>query len=87
MHSTQLLVQAMVTSRLDYCNSLLASPPACAIQPLQMIQNAAVCLQRSYVLSHHSPAEVTPLATDRRQDQVQSPDPCLHCSQKDSSRL
>ncbi|XP_064191712.1 dual specificity mitogen-activated protein kinase kinase 5 isoform X2 [Anguilla rostrata] len=43
-HSTQLLVQATVTSRLDYCNSLLANLPACAIQPLQMIQNAAARL-------------------------------------------
>uniref|UniRef100_A0A0E9XH70 Uncharacterized protein n=1 Tax=Anguilla anguilla TaxID=7936 RepID=A0A0E9XH70_ANGAN len=31
----------MVTSCLDYCHSLLASLPACSIQPLQMIQNAA----------------------------------------------
>ena len=43
-YSTQLLVQAMVISRLDYCNSLLASLPACVIQPLQLIQNAAACL-------------------------------------------
>ena len=41
---TQLLVHAMVISRLDYCNSLLASLPACAIQPLQLIQNAAARL-------------------------------------------
>ena len=43
-YSTQLLVQAMVISRLDYCNSLLASLPACVIQPLQLIQNAAARL-------------------------------------------
>ncbi|KAJ8349808.1 hypothetical protein SKAU_G00249380, partial [Synaphobranchus kaupii] len=43
-YSTQLLVQTMVTSRLDYCNSLLASLPACAILPLQLIQNAAARL-------------------------------------------
>ncbi|KAJ8347641.1 hypothetical protein SKAU_G00262300, partial [Synaphobranchus kaupii] len=41
---TQLLVQTMVTSRLDYCNSLLASLPACAILPLQLVQNAAARL-------------------------------------------
>ncbi|KAJ8340669.1 hypothetical protein SKAU_G00353020, partial [Synaphobranchus kaupii] len=43
-YSTQLLVQTMVTSRLDYCNSLLASLLACAILPLQLIQNAAARL-------------------------------------------
>ncbi|KAI2649345.1 hypothetical protein H4Q32_020599 [Labeo rohita] len=37
----QLLVQALVISRLDYCNALLAALPSCTIKPLQMIQNAA----------------------------------------------
>ncbi len=35
------LVQTLVISRLEYCNLLLAGVPACAIQPLQLIQNAA----------------------------------------------
>jgi len=31
------LVQALVISRLDYCNVLLAGLPSCATKPLQMI--------------------------------------------------
>ena len=31
-------------SRLDYCNSLLAGLPACAIKPMKCIQNAAAHL-------------------------------------------
>jgi len=37
-HATQLLVQALVLSRLDYCNALLAGLPACSVK---LIQNAA----------------------------------------------
>ncbi len=40
-HATQLLVQALVLSRLDYCNALLAGLQASSIKPLQLIQNAA----------------------------------------------
>ncbi len=43
-HATQLLVQALVISRLDYCNALLAGLPSNTIKPLQMIQNAAARL-------------------------------------------
>ena len=62
-YSTQLLVQAMVISRLDYCNSLLASLPAYPIQPLQLIQNGPSRLQPSKLFTRHSPATVTPLPT------------------------
>ncbi len=40
-HAAQLLVQALVISRLDYCNALLAGLLSSTIKPLQMIQNAA----------------------------------------------
>ncbi|MGH0119675.1 UNVERIFIED_CONTAM: hypothetical protein FKN15_044494 [Acipenser sinensis] len=36
-YATQLLVQALVLSRLDYCNSLLAGLPASVTRPLQLI--------------------------------------------------
>ncbi len=56
-HAAQLLVQALVISRLDYCNALLAGLPSCTIKPLQMIQNAAARL----VFSEPKMAHVTPL--------------------------
>ncbi len=43
-HAAQLLVQALVVSRLDYCNALLAGLPSNTIKPLQMIQNAVARL-------------------------------------------
>ena len=42
--TAQILIQALVISRLDYCNSLLAGAPASAIRPLQLVQNAAARL-------------------------------------------
>ncbi len=43
-HAAQLLVQALVISRLDYCSALLAGLPSNTIKPLQMIQNATARL-------------------------------------------
>ena len=43
-YATQLLVQTLVISRLDYCNTLLTGLPACVVNPLQMIQKAAARL-------------------------------------------
>ncbi len=56
-HAAQLLVQALVISRLDYCNALLAGLPSNTIKPLQMIQNAATRL----VFNEPKRVHVTPL--------------------------
>ncbi len=56
-HATQLLVQALVLSRLDYCNALLAGLPASFIKPLQLIQNAAARL----IFNEPKRTHVTPL--------------------------
>ncbi len=56
-HAAQLIVQALVVSRLDYCNALLAGLPSNTIKPLQMIQNAAARL----VFNEPKRTHVTPL--------------------------
>ncbi len=56
-HAAQLLFQALVISRLDYCNALLAGLPSNTIKPLQMIQNAVARL----VFNETKRAHVTPL--------------------------
>ena len=38
------LVLAVIMSRLDYCNSVLAGLPQSTLQPLQRVQNAAAQL-------------------------------------------
>ncbi len=53
-HAAQLLVQALVISRLDYCNALLAGLPSNTIKPLQMIQNAAARLVFNEPMLHLS---------------------------------
>ena len=49
----QLLVVALVLSRLDYCNSLLINLPASLIQRLQSVQNAAARLIDNMRRSEH----------------------------------
>jgi len=56
-HAARLLVQALVLSRLDYCNALLAGLPASSIKPLQLIQNAAARL----IFNEPKRIHVTPL--------------------------
>ncbi len=56
-HATQLLVQALVLSRLDYCKALLGGLPASSIKPLQLIQNAAA----RFIFNEPKRTHVTPL--------------------------
>ncbi len=56
-HATQLFVQALVLSRLDYCTALLAGLPVSSIKPLQLIQNAAARL----IFNEPKRTHVTPL--------------------------
>lgn len=41
--ATQLLVLAVIISRHDYCNAVLTGLLACALNPLQMVQNGLEC--------------------------------------------
>ena len=55
--STESLVHAFVSSRLDYCNSFLYGLPNCSIIKLQRVQNA--CARLSHNTSPHQIALVT----------------------------
>ena len=55
-NSTEKLIHAFVTSRLDYCNSLLFGLPVHEIQKLQLIQNSAARLiTKNFFLYHITP--------------------------------
>ncbi len=78
-HATQLLVQALVVSRLDYSNALLAGLPANTIKPLQMIQNAASRLVFSEPKKSpcYTSLYLLVLATRCSSHQVQDIDACI----------
>jgi hypothetical protein len=57
---TASLVMAFVSSRLDYCNSILAGLPKSSIMPLQRVQNSAARLIRALGPRDH----VTPSLRD-----------------------
>ncbi|XP_051557652.1 uncharacterized protein mblac1 isoform X3 [Myxocyprinus asiaticus] len=66
-HDTQLLVQPLDISRLDYCNALLAGLPACKVKPLQLIQ-----------IPEHGGAHVKPLFISLHWLPVKNLNPFFH---------
>jgi len=58
---TKCLVCSFILSRLDYCNSLLASLPASSLAPLQRVQNAAARLVLDLKPSDHITAALREL--------------------------
>ncbi len=75
-HATQLLFQALVVFRLDYCNALLAGLPSNTIKPLQMIQNAAARLVFNEPKRAHA-LHLLALAPGCSSHQVQDIDACI----------
>ncbi len=84
-HAAQLLVQALVVSRLDYCNALLAGLPSNTIKPLQMIQNAG--LQGAQKNPCYTSLHLTALATSGSSHQVQDTDACIQNDHRLSTLL
>ncbi len=77
-HAAQLLVQALVISRLDYCNALLAGLQSSTIKPLQMIQNAAARLYfNEPKRARYTSLYLLALATSCSSHQVQNIDACI----------
>ena len=54
VETAQVLIQALVISRLDYCNSLLAGTPASTIKPLELVQKAAARLVYNHPKFSHT---------------------------------
>ena len=72
-HFSPQIQQAVIMSRLDYCNSLLQEIHRSLLRKLQRVQNSAACLiTRSPRHEHITPVLESPLAPSQCQDQVQN---------------
>ncbi len=60
MSNAGTLINAFMTSRVDYCNALLGGYSVCLIDKLQLVQNAAAVLTRTRKCDHISPVLSTP---------------------------
>ena len=58
---TTQIVLALVISRLDYCNSLLAGLPVCTTEPFQGVQNAAALYSNSVRQTKPTPVTLAPI--------------------------
>ncbi len=69
MSNAEMLINAFMTSRLDYCNALLGGCSARLINKLQMVQNAAArVLTRTRKYDHISPVTLHWLPIKHRID-------------------
>ncbi len=73
LKSTETMVHAFITNKLDYCNSLLYGLPDYQIQKLQRVQNAAarIITGMKKVWSHHSCIKGAALATCKTKTWIQ----------------
>ena len=68
--SRERLIHAFVSSKLDYCNSILLGLPSYELEKLQRLQNTAARLtvRAKKVGSHHSSFEEFTLASGERKN-------------------
>ena len=73
-HCLRVLIQALVISRIDYCNSILAGLPTVTVHPLTTIVHAAAQNRKRHPSSrsHHTRHEKSTLASNPSESNVQT---------------